>query len=696
MRPVIKPSKPLLNPKEARKVELTQLERRYRSSFRTLRETEQETVVRFLVPPSDPDFPFDLEALQLQLTIPAHYPTTQCALMVMNTDIPRGIAFHLERGYEIYANQRKNSLVRQMDWLDKNMEALLQQPPVPTMKFVAHGTSYSEEIVGGVAAIDKELASLTLISAPAFVPTSASVPVPVDVPVPAPTPAPIHSISYTASQREEAGKMRQQQMNQLNARFRNSTQRENKDGTIVELSMPLTDFTVSSQLGDQLKIKYSVPKLYPLVPCSIDVITNNIAKVAINVAFDIHVKSTDQSLFSHLNWLHHHLPSILSEPIPTAAPTSLSPSLLISPPIAPTAAAAAAATTTTITTTATATANILTDTLPSDRESRVIYVSRPQHLFQQETSTQQETSANTLPEESPQPPPPVPLPSSNSTVKKGIAIRLINPQLKNVSLFHCISLRLIVKCARCSDTTEIENILPENESPHQQKKERWTTCSTCSSILGVKFIGDLMHENATIAGYLQLAGCTPFDILHSSFLGTCCKCMEDIQSPVRMAPNHQPISLFCFHCHTKMTICLGDYKFVAIGEGGERLKADQQQVMKLKSKKKTKEDLLTVGQPLPHQGTCQHYKKSKRWFRFSCCHRLYMCDHCHDAQQDHPYELAKRHVCGLCSREQPIGPMCPCGHVFERDHQRSAFWEGGQGIRDKTAMSRKVNAQDKV
>jgi uncharacterized CHY-type Zn-finger protein len=168
--------------------------------------------------------------------------------------------------------------------------------------------------------------------------------------------------------------------------------------------------------------------------------------------------------------------------------------------------------------------------------------------------------------------------------------------------------------------------------------------------------------------------------------------MADMTSTVRLSPHDPPRTFNCFSCHTKMTCGLGNYRFVKIGsEGGERLVANEEQVMKLKKKKKSKEDPLTIGEPLPDQGTCSHYRKSKRWFRFSCCNKLYPCDNCHDGHEDHHVEFAKKHVCGLCSREQNIvsGKPCICGHEFEKAPQKQAFWEGGKGVRNKSAMSRK-------
>lgn len=69
---------------------------------------------------------------------------------------------------------------------------------------------------------------------------------------------------------------------------------------------------------------------------------------------------------------------------------------------------------------------------------------------------------------------------------------------------------------------------------------------------------------------------------------------------------------------------------------------------------------IVAGQPLPRNGHCKHYSKSHRWFRFSCCAKVFACDRCHDAETDHPNEHANRMICGFCSREQNYRPQ-DCG-----------------------------------
>ena len=97
---------------------------------------------------------------------------------------------------------------------------------------------------------------------------------------------------------------------------------------------------------------------------------------------------------------------------------------------------------------------------------------------------------------------------------------------------------------------------------------------------------------------------------------------------------------------------------------------------------------FTEGQPLPDKGTCVHYKKSQRWFRFTCCERLFPCDRCHDAQfPECPLEQANRMVCGLCAKEQPVRGQCKFCHGEIAGNLRSHHWEGGKGCRDQVRMS---------
>ncbi|CAG7941043.1 unnamed protein product [Penicillium salamii] len=108
-------------------------------------------------------------------------------------------------------------------------------------------------------------------------------------------------------------------------------------------------------------------------------------------------------------------------------------------------------------------------------------------------------------------------------------------------------------------------------------------------------------------------------------------------------------------------------------------------------KRKPQEVLgIVAGQELPRRGRCQHYAKSQRWFRFSCCSKVFPCDKCHDAETDHPNEHANRMICGYCSREQIYRPEnCGICKAILIGKAGSGFWEGGKGTRNRALMSRK-------
>ncbi len=115
-------------------------------------------------------------------------------------------------------------------------------------------------------------------------------------------------------------------------------------------------------------------------------------------------------------------------------------------------------------------------------------------------------------------------------------------------------------------------------------------------------------------------------------------------------------------------------------------------IVKIVKSKPKKESLpgIKVGKPLPDNGTCKHYKRSYRWFRFPCCGRVFPCDQCHDENNKDSHEPARanRILCGQCAREQPASnKICKCGFEFETG--KSHFWEAGKGQRDQSKMNRK-------
>lgn len=124
--------------------------------------------------PSDPEFPFDLESLKISLLVPLNYPmkknkngvpNNRPSMMVLNSEIPRGISYNIESGFKKIvekscgkkearekgkiseSNSEKsleeeikivggNNLVGIIQTLDKYLEVFLSQKKKDTIKFV--------------------------------------------------------------------------------------------------------------------------------------------------------------------------------------------------------------------------------------------------------------------------------------------------------------------------------------------------------------------------------------------------------------------------------------------------------------------------------------------------------------------------------------------------------------------------------
>ncbi|KAI8900929.1 hypothetical protein BC833DRAFT_579736 [Globomyces pollinis-pini] len=269
-----------------------------------------------------------------------------------------------------------------------------------------------------------------------------------------------------------------------------------------------------------------------------------------------------------------------------------------------------------------------------------------------------------------------------SVKHQGTQIRFPNISIQNISLLHCSSLSLTVKCSRCKEFCDFLNIKPSTETDkHIQEK----TCFKCSTILSVQYRKDYIHTNSISLGYLDLEGCTPFELLPSQYFATCSSCNKE-QLPNQNFQNLTQSSTHsktCQFCHQLMIIGIQQLKFV-------QLQVNQLQ-LKRKSVKRVNDKVelgIVLGKPLPNNGVCSHYKRSYRWFRFPCCQKLFACDICHDDKSDHEMVWANKMLCGFCSKEQNYSQKpCSCGKELTRTTS-GGFWEGGKGTRNQRLMAR--------
>ncbi|KAG0226882.1 hypothetical protein BGW41_004059 [Actinomortierella wolfii] len=773
--------KDTLSPEEQRKklreFELNQIKSRYGSSatFKDLTaESSNETVWRLSMVPTDPDFPYEIDALEIQLHVPNTYPKEPAWLEVMNHDIPKGFARNLEKGFAEHARKAittAKSLLAQLSWLDVNMETLLQQPPAPTIRFVSHASTSSNTLSRANTADSPAVIPQPNIAQPPPPPSSST-------PHPRPTQPP--RPSWTPSERQEAALKRQQQLAQLQTRFRGSL--KVLSDTSVEIALePTNAAQLPVKLEGPLLIHMLIPSLYPLEPCSIQLGYNGANpeledwRIAnIEKGFEKIVASAPaqaQSLFQYLSQLNRSLKDFMLLPEPSPSVNTPSPSeslaelqLQEEKKITHESTSPSKAHDHSPTLNEGGVSSSLFSTQNDFKHGRKIYhIPAPSRNFGPEEEYGAHTSEDSDDNRSSEDDDgkdtgdeaiysaddseeeeddvesdhhdesPLATRQDTTPIKRGVEIRMPDIILEHISLLHCTLLNLLVRCNRCKSLIDIPNLKPDKQhdasstatsmesdlggasslttqrQSASKNKQIWKNCDTCLSPLGAHFRPDFIHMNSRTLGYLDLAGCTAYDILPSTFVPTCDGCDHVLGADVpggaigfrQQVGRGMSATANCRNCHLRLVFSLeGQVRFVKLAPG-DLLQVDSQTLEQLPLKKKKGkggtlttmyEEAIKVGEPLPKKGACEHYKKSRRWFRFPCCSKVYPCHLCHDEKESsHEAEFAKRMICGNCAREQPISDKpCQCGQSPVRSSKpTSAFWEGGEGVRDKTRMSTK-------
>ncbi|KAL2161950.1 hypothetical protein VTH06DRAFT_7735 [Thermothelomyces fergusii] len=219
------------------------------------------------------------------------------------------------------------------------------------------------------------------------------------------------------------------------------------------------------------------------------------------------------------------------------------------------------------------------------------------------------------------------------TPERGTAILFPSIELYGVELLQISVLNLNVKCDRCKTVNELTGL--------RDNIEKTSSCQKCAIPFSARFRQELIHQNSSRAGFIDAVGCTVSDLLPSTFTPTCAACSTPSPAGLTSVRGETTTNV-CRECHARFTFALPDVKFLA-----------------------------------------------HRWFRFSCCSKVYPCDRCHDAAEAHANEWASRMICGWCSREQRYSPeSCAfCGRSVIGNRGKG-YWEGGKGTRDPLLMRR--------
>lgn len=625
------------------------------------------STLTFGLAPSDPDFPFELDSLQCVLHVPYSFPGTgRPTLAVTNPEMESAYQQNVSRGFDdiVDFTMRTNGRGTLLNWLntlDRQLERLLTTlERGPKLKFVAN--------IGDNAGSREPAPTQKASPAPKVLRESRPQ---------AQAPRAVAPI-YTAEQKSAAEKRRSTETKQLEARLgRLSMFQKRTENSFIIPIQPNKPDRLPRSLQSVKTVKLLIPQLYPLEHSSIEIQAVDSPEArSVETGFaQWFEKNSQMNLVSQINYLASNMHNFAKTPLPEVAE------------------------------------QIQHETIPED-------VDQPSHKVENEPSAdpvgdrphlhviprppewsikgpdsgsdvtdessydEEEDDGDEEEGEGDETDGGAPVPVALDTPGRGVALSFPFLELYGIELLEIIQLSVTIKCERCKESMDIKNVPHLKDAKDTPKIE---SCKKCANALSIGFRRQLMHSHANRAGYLDLEGCTIVDLLPSNFLPTCSECSTEYHAPGVSAVRAESAMAICRHCHRKMVFKIPEVKFLLVASAAVSSRAG------LPLKKKPKEVLgIVAGQELPRRGRCQHYGKSYRWFRFSCCSKVFSCDKCHDAETDHPNEHANRMICGFCSREQIYRPEnCGICRATLIGKAGSGFWEGGKGTRNRALMSRK-------
>ncbi|CAJ2505337.1 Uu.00g127310.m01.CDS01 [Anthostomella pinea] len=634
---------------DPRKYQLEQITKRFRAKQSTLQDGTKN--LAFQLKPSDPDFPFELDYLDCELQVPASYPEKPAALRVKNGDIPRGFALNIERGWERLVREKQGTtLLALTNALDKNLEVFLSEQKAETVTLLSFRDT-------------RHLSSLGTALSGTPPSTVQSPQTEASKPAPNPRRPYVPEESFTNEQIAAAKARRAQEIRQLEARMgRMSLFQKSADGIVYNVPLEPKRRSDLPELRSVHSVQLIIPLLYPLQ--SLRVLLNDVDSEDAEALEELFTtKASQQSqmtLMSHLNYLSLNMHTLAKQ-----AKTSRQEQVVSTKPTGDTTTDAPAE-----------------KPVPAseDGRSHIHFIPRPpewgyghESAEESEGSESDSYDSDDESDDGGVPVGQIKVSGAAQQVEHGTAISFPSVELHSIELLQVSILNISAKCERCKTINDITGLKPE--------LEKASSCKKCATAFTAKFRQEMVHQGSVRGGFIDVSGCTVADMLPSTFVPTCAKCSTPSDGLVSV--RGEVVTNVCRECHGRFTFKIPEVRFMAITHGAAPPPTT--------GPRRRQEKLgLYAGEPLPGRGACPHYRKSYRWFRFSCCSKVHPCDKCHDDAEDHPQEWANRMICGWCSREQNYAVEA-CGFCGRSviGKKGKGFWEGGKGTRDKSRMSRK-------
>ncbi|CAD6502673.1 BgTH12-05263 [Blumeria graminis f. sp. triticale] len=633
-----------------------------------LRETclTNQTLMRFELKPSDPDFPYEIEALDCEISVPTTYPQSRPGLKVLNKEIPRGFVLNLEIGFQSIAQEMFHATVVEiLGAFDKRLEALLSAPEQEALKFISNHDRRH-------LSIPSKSSNSSTISIPCNHVDQLIV---VSSVKQSSNPHPCEEWqTFTTEQKLEAFGRRESERKKLEARMgRLPLYKKSTDGCSYTIPVePRKRMELPKPLQNIKTLQLVVPSLYPLEPCKIqfDGIDAKEARNAETGFLQRSKHQKDLSLMGHVEYIAQNL-NILAKTLwqVDSATTLLSP--------------------------------LETEKKVDDQEDngrgcrkalqtdrppewalldstaldpiRGVELNRAYSYDSEDISSGEDEKILDIKQVN----------DSQVTLNQERGTAIIFPfiEFNGIELLELLILEITIKCVRCKVTTEVKEL--------KDCMTKKISCKKCKQCLAVRYRKNIMHKKNDRAGFLDLQACTVDHILPSHFLPTCAQCLTPYTGQAIVSVPGEKVSNICHNCHQKFTFKFPSVRFLRISLEASLINPNDLNNGSI-SRHINESQGLIAGTELPLRGCCRHYSKSFRWFRFSCCQKIYACDKCHDEAEQHFNEWANRMVCGWCSREQYFNPEeCRiCRRILLLKRGNGGFWEGGKGTRDKTKMNK--------
>lgn len=512
---------------DPRAFQINQIQRRFKP---TVSELGDVTTLTFEMRPSDPDFPYEIEALECRLTVPKSYPASgKPSLAVTNKDIPRGFQLNIERGFDkISAASPSAYLLGLMNRLDQQLESILSGQKAETITLVSNRAP-----------------------PPKPVPSEAS-----QTTAPAPQKPVAAKVEPSPQELDDARKKRQADVRQLEARFgRLPHYAKSADG--LTYTLPLDSpkrSTWPPNLQPLRSFQLKVPGRYPLEALEARLFNDSPEAKAIETAFkERSAQDQKATITQQVNYLSSHIREMAVPSAPVKDDAKPPQKAQSGPQPASNEAASKP--------------SVASASQEYD-DSHIQHIPRPPEWdahrgsgedsssdsYESDLDSEGEDEENTKEAQDSRPS------ESTAPAERGILLSFPRLELHGIELLELTSLNLTVKCERCKETTDIEKL----RSSAENSKMREVSCKKCATTLAVRFRADLIHANSVRAGYLDLDACTVVDMLPSNFLPTCSQCSTQYPAPGIMAVRGDNSIAICRECHTKMSVKILEVKFLLV------------------------------------------------------------------------------------------------------------------------------------